>query len=87
MSKACVFIYIQAASPNRASIGATNGIAQLLVSIMRTIGPASATTMFSISVKTPEHAWFAYYYMLILVFIGIASSLLLPRKAWSRSTD
>ncbi|KAH0832883.1 major facilitator superfamily domain-containing protein [Lanmaoa asiatica] len=84
---ACVFIYIAAASPNRASLGATNGIAQLLVSIMRAIGPASATSMFSISIETPEHAWFAYYYLLALVCIGIGASLLLPRKVWSRSTD
>ncbi|KAG8213450.1 major facilitator superfamily domain-containing protein [Butyriboletus roseoflavus] len=83
----CIFIYIAAASPNRASLGATNGIAQLLVSIMRAIGPASATSMFSISIKTPEHAWFAYYYLLSLVCIGIGASLLLPRKVWSRSTN
>lgn len=86
-SIACIFIYIAAASPNRASLGATNGIAQLLVSIMRAIGPASATSMFSISIKTPEHALFAYYYLLFLVFVGIGASLLLPRKVWSRSTE
>jgi hypothetical protein len=87
MSIACVFIYIAAASPNRASLGATNGIAQLFVSIMRAIGPASATSMFSISIKTPEHAWFAYYYLLSLVCVGIGASLLLPRKLWGRSAD
>ncbi|KAI9511617.1 member of major facilitator multidrug-resistance DHA1 sub-family [Russula earlei] len=45
----CVFISISAASPNRASLGATNGIAQLLVSITRAIGPAAATSLFSLS--------------------------------------
>ena len=87
LSIASVFIYIAGASPNRASIGATNGIAQLLVSIMRSIGPASATSMFSISIKTPGHAWFVYYYLLSLVCIGLGASLLLPRKVWTRSTD
>ncbi|KAF8557101.1 MFS multidrug-resistance DHA1 sub-family [Imleria badia] len=82
----CIFIYIAAASPNRASLGATNGIAQLLVSIMRAIGPASATSMFSTSIKTSEHAWFVYYYLLSLVCLGIGASLLLPRKVWTRST-
>jgi len=84
---ACVFIYIAAASPNRASLGATNGIAQLLVSIMRTIGPASATSMFSLSIKTPGHAWFVYYFLLSLVCVGGSASLLLPRKVWRRSMD
>ena len=87
VSIACIFIYIAASSPNRASLGATNGIAQLLVSIMRAIGPASATSMFSISIKTPENAWFVYYYLLSLFCVGIGASLLLPRKLWSRSAD
>ncbi|KAF8434115.1 major facilitator superfamily domain-containing protein [Boletus edulis BED1] len=84
---ACIFIYIVAAAPNRASLGATNGIAQLLVSVMRTIGPASTSSMFSISTKTPEHAWFVYYFLLLLVCVGISASLLLPRKVWNRSID
>lgn len=79
---ACIFIYIAAASPNRGSLGATNGIAQMLVSIMRSIGPASATSMFSFSIKTPAHAWFVYYFLLLIVFIAIGTSLLLPRKLW-----
>lgn len=87
VSIACIFIYVAAASPNRASLGATNGIAQLLVSITRAIGPASASSMFSISVRTPEHAWFVYYYLLFLVCVGITASLLLPRKVWTRATD
>jgi len=83
---ACIFIYIAAASPNKASLGATNGIAQLLVSIMRAIGPATAMSMFSISITTPERAWFVYYYLILLVFVCIGTSLLLPRKVWTRST-
>ncbi|KAI6167959.1 MFS multidrug-resistance DHA1 sub-family [Pisolithus thermaeus] len=79
---ACIFIYIAAASPNRGSLGATNGIAQMLVSIMRSIGPASATSMFSLSIKTPAHAWFVYYFLLVIVFVAIGTSLLLPRKMW-----
>ncbi|KIJ67036.1 hypothetical protein HYDPIDRAFT_174302 [Hydnomerulius pinastri MD-312] len=82
LAYSCVFIYIAAASPNRGSLGATNGIAQMLVSIMRTIGPASATSMFSLSIQTPQHAWYVYYYLITLVFIGIGTSLLLPRKLW-----
>ncbi|KAG1750088.1 major facilitator superfamily domain-containing protein [Suillus lakei] len=79
---ACVFIYIAAASPNQASLGATNGIAQLGVSIVRTIGPASATSTFSLSIKNPDHAWIVYYYLIVLVCIGICTSLLLPRQMW-----
>jgi hypothetical protein len=38
--------------------------------------------MFSLSIKTPEHAWYVYYYLTALGFIGIGASLLLPRKLW-----
>ncbi|KAG1856207.1 MFS multidrug-resistance DHA1 sub-family [Suillus tomentosus] len=82
LAYACVFIYIAAASPNQASFGATNGIAQLGVSIVRAIGPASATSTFSLSIKNPHHAWIIYYYMIALVCIGIFASLFLPRQLW-----
>jgi len=82
LAYSCVFIYIAAASPNQASLGATNGIAQLGVSIVRTIGPASATSMFSLSIKNPQHAWMVYYYLIALACIGICASLLLPRRLW-----
>ncbi|KAG6332177.1 hypothetical protein ID866_6916 [Astraeus odoratus] len=81
---ACVFIYIADSSPNRGSLGATNGIAQMMVSVLRTVGPASATAMFSLSIETESRAWFVYYYLLALVSIGIGASLFLPRKMWTR---
>ncbi|KAG0694691.1 major facilitator superfamily domain-containing protein [Suillus ampliporus] len=84
LAYACIFMYIAAASPNQASLGATNGIAQLGVSIVRAIGPASATSMFSLSIKNPHHAWIVYYYLIALVSIGICASLLLPRQLWNR---
>ncbi|KAF9234231.1 MFS multidrug-resistance DHA1 sub-family [Melanogaster broomeanus] len=46
------------------------------------LGATNATSMFSLSIQTPEHAWYAYYYLMLLVFIGIGASLLLPRKLW-----
>ncbi|KAG1733578.1 major facilitator superfamily domain-containing protein [Suillus paluster] len=84
LAYSCVFIYIAAASPNHASLGATNGIAQLGVSIVRTIGPASATSIFSLSIKNPHQAWIVYYYMISLVCLGICASLFLPRRLWDR---
>ncbi|KAG1887835.1 major facilitator superfamily domain-containing protein [Suillus subluteus] len=45
------FIYIAAASPNRASVGATNGFAQVIVSVLRAVGPAAANSAFSISIE------------------------------------
>ncbi|KAH7928063.1 MFS general substrate transporter [Leucogyrophana mollusca] len=80
---ACVFIYIAAASPNRASLGATNGIAQMVVSIMRSLGPASVNSLFSFSIENPHHAWVVYYFMLLLAFIATIASAQLPRQLWT----
>lgn len=38
----CIYIYITAASPNKRSLGTTNGLALTLVSIGRMLAPAVA---------------------------------------------
>ncbi|KAG9032220.1 hypothetical protein FRB95_001699 [Tulasnella sp. JGI-2019a] len=42
----CVFMFITSAA-EKSQLGATNGIAQSVGSLMRTIGPASATSLFA----------------------------------------
>jgi len=75
----CVVLFIKAASPNRASLGATNGIAQLVVTGARVIGPASAASVFSYSMQEGHYAWLIYYFLMTIVFIAIGTSMLLPR--------
>ena len=81
---ACGIMYIAAASPNRASLGATNGLAQTVAACARIIGPACTTSMFSFSVKDSAHAWAVYYFMMVLVLSAIYVSSLLPREMWKR---
>ena len=79
----CIFIYISASSPNRASLGATNGIAQLLVSIMRAIGPAAATSLFSLSQAGGYLGGGMVY--LVLLMISMAAVIFgttLPPQVW-----
>ncbi|KAA1478516.1 MFS general substrate transporter [Dentipellis sp. KUC8613] len=79
----CVFIYIAAASPNRASLGATNGLAQMMVSLMRTVGPAAANSLFSISIKHNYLGGFMVYWVLFgLTLVALAFSSTLPRITW-----
>ncbi|EKM57753.1 uncharacterized protein PHACADRAFT_158787 [Phanerochaete carnosa HHB-10118-sp] len=54
-SYGCVFIYITASSPNRASLGTVNGMAQFSVSVVRAIGPAAANSLFSLSIDPNRH--------------------------------
>ncbi|KAL4066073.1 major facilitator superfamily domain-containing protein [Scleroderma yunnanense] len=76
-----IFIYINASAPNRASIGATNGIAQMIVSVMRAIAPAAVNSAFSLSIqKHIMGGYFAYWLMVGMVCITVGVVSLLPVK-------
>ncbi|KAG0698313.1 major facilitator superfamily domain-containing protein [Suillus ampliporus] len=75
----CSALFIRAAAPNRASLGATNGIAQMVVGGARIIGPASAASAFSYSMQEGHDAWLVYYFLMAIAFLAVSTSLLLPR--------
>ncbi|KAF8969114.1 member of major facilitator superfamily multidrug-resistance, DHA1 sub-family [Flammula alnicola] len=80
-----IFIFIANASPNRASLGATNGLSQMSVSMMRAIGPAAANSLFSVSIaKGYMGGYFVYYVLLAIVGISLAIASLLPRHVDGR---
>jgi MFS family permease len=81
----CVFIYITASSPNRASLGSVNGLAQFSVSIVRAIGPAAANSLFSLSIDPTRHylgGYLVYWAMSCLTCLAIVAGLYLPKKVW-----
>jgi hypothetical protein len=74
-------IYIRAASPNTRSLGATNGIAQLVASVVRAIGPATATSMYAFSVGHKLLGGYAVYAVLIATTLfAIQFALKLPQN-------
>jgi len=84
LSYGCVFIYIAAASPNRASLGGTNGICQCMVSIMRAFGPAVANSLFSLSMEKDYLGGYLVYVVLTgMVFLALALGNHLPRRLWN----
>lgn len=60
MCYGCVFIYINSAAASRKTLGATNGLAQMAVSVMRAVGPAGASGLFSLSLEIGECGCFAF---------------------------
>jgi MFS family permease len=75
-----IMIYIRAASPNKRSLGATNGIAQLVASIVRAIGPATATSLYAFSVGHDLLGGYAVYVILIaLTILSVKIALMLPK--------
>ncbi|KAG2038141.1 hypothetical protein BDR03DRAFT_955271 [Suillus americanus] len=72
-------LFVRTAAPNRASLGATNGIAQMFVAGARIIGPASAASVFSYSMQEGHDAWLVYYFLTAIAFLAVGVSILLPR--------
>lgn len=74
----CLSLFVKAAAPNRASLGATNGIVQMFDTGVRVIGPASAS-IFSYSMQEGHDTWLIYYFLMAIGFLAVGASLLLPR--------
>ena len=63
-------MYITAAAPNRRCLGALNGVAQTTASIVRAIGPASATSLFAYSIQHDFLGGYGVYIVLVLATIA-----------------
>ncbi|KAJ7833182.1 member of major facilitator superfamily multidrug-resistance, DHA1 sub-family [Mycena leptocephala] len=86
-SYGAIFIYISTAAPNRASLGATNGICQLSVSLMRAVGPAVANSLFSLSMeKGYFHGYMVYYVLMAVTCVALWVASQLPRQPWAAGT-
>ena len=80
-----VFIFIAAAAPNKSSLGATNGLAQLSVSIVRSVGPAVASSLYSLSIDEDHHymnGGLVYYVTVAIGLCAIWVGSLLPSCPW-----
>ncbi|KAH9030867.1 MFS general substrate transporter [Lactarius deliciosus] len=78
-----IFMYMSSAAPNKQSLGATNGVAQTVVSIQRAIGPAAATSLFAFSLENNILGGnLVYVVLLALVLVGLGVAVQLPRDMW-----
>ncbi|KAH9059729.1 MFS general substrate transporter [Lactarius vividus] len=85
MGFSAIFMYLSSAAPKR-SLGATNGIAQTVVSIQRTVGPAAAASLFAFSLNNNILGGnFAYVVLLSLVWVGLGVAVQLPKSAWKHN--
>ncbi|KAH9052780.1 MFS general substrate transporter [Lactarius vividus] len=88
MGFGAIFMYISSASPNKRSLGATNGLAQTIVSIQRAIGPAAAASLFAFSL---DHnilgGNFAYVVLLSIVCVGVGIAMQLPNDTWRHNEE
>jgi hypothetical protein len=80
-------MYLSSAAPNRRSLGATNGFAQSVASVQRTIGPAVADWLFAFSITNNVMGGnFVYVVLMALVCISLYVAVQLPRHMWTRDS-
>ena len=80
-----IFMFITASAPNKRSLGATNGLSQMTVSIARAIGPALSTSLFSFSVENNIFGGFGVYVVFsILSVLALRLATRLPSKMWEQ---
>ncbi|KAJ6468335.1 major facilitator superfamily domain-containing protein [Mycena sanguinolenta] len=86
-SFSAIFIFVTASAP-KSSRGAVNGMSQTLVALARAIGPAMATSLFSLSV---QHNILGGYmvYLVFVILSGFALVLAkhLPTEVWEEVDD
>ncbi|KAI9439349.1 MFS general substrate transporter [Lactarius indigo] len=88
MGFGAIFMYISSAAPNKRSLGATNGIAQTIVSIQRTVGPATAASLFAFSLDNNILGGnFAYVVLLAIVGVGLGVAVQLPNNTWIHNEE
>ncbi|EUC58980.1 MFS multidrug transporter [Rhizoctonia solani AG-3 Rhs1AP] len=75
MAFSCMLIYVNSSAPSKDSLGTLNGISQTLISVIRAIGPATATSLFSLSVrKNILGGNFVYAILLGVSAVGVYAS-------------
>ncbi|KAL0564566.1 hypothetical protein V5O48_017479 [Marasmius crinis-equi] len=83
MCYGAIFIFVTSSAPNKNSLGATNGLSQTVVSIARAIGPAMATSLFSLSVEEKILSGYGVYALFCVLSVGgVVLAAQLPQKIW-----
>lgn len=80
MRPACVFVYIITAA-EKSQLGATNGVAQAVGSLMRAIGPSIASSLFAFTMENNILGGNLVYVMLVgLTALSMLVAIPLPDR-------
>ncbi|KAG9091839.1 hypothetical protein FRC06_000357 [Ceratobasidium sp. 370] len=75
MAFSCMIIFVTSAAPSKSSLGTLNGISQTTISVIRAIGPATATSLFALSVeRNLLGGWFVYAVLIGVNLVGLIAS-------------
>ncbi|KAG1821052.1 major facilitator superfamily domain-containing protein [Suillus subaureus] len=77
----CIILYVNNGAPSRELLGATNGLAQTLGSMMRAIGPIAVSSLFALSLENNLLGGTAVYWiMCMIVILVLCFSTYLPKS-------
>lgn len=80
----CAALFVNAAAPTPTSLGATHGLAQTTASINRAIGPAIASSLFSLSVEHNILNGYGVFGLLVLgSLVLVRLGLMYPLEPWT----
>ena len=83
----CAHILITSAAPTRNALGATTGLNQSVVSLVRAIGPAAAASLYAFSIQSGLLGGHLVYILLVLlVAVILVYASRLP-KVITRASD
>lgn len=83
MSYGSIIMYVTASAPNKRSLGATNGLSQTTASIVRAVGPALSTSLFSYSVQHNILGGYGVYMLMTtLSLFALIIATFLPAQLW-----
>ena len=78
-----IIMYVTASAPNKRSLGATNGLSQTTASIVRAVGPALSTSLFSYSVQHNILGGYGVYMLMTtLSLFALIIATFLPAQLW-----
>ena len=71
----CIAIFVANSAPSKSSLGTLNGVSQTTISVIRAVGPATATSLFAVSVqKDLLGGWFVYAVLTGVNILGLIAS-------------
>lgn len=81
MSYGCCQLFVLDAASGQASLGAVNGLAQMLSAVVRTIAPTLASSLFSVSLQRQLVGGYMVYLVIVgIALAGVSTSFLLPMR-------
>lgn len=78
-----IFLFTMASAPNKRCLGAVNGLAQNVSSVVRALSPIM-TVLLSLSIKYNVMGGYAFYFfMMVFSIVGFSVARWLPKQTWS----